>query len=151
MIGELREIFIISKLREIHEKHRITDGSGNVSAHTRSAITITKEWQDEVYKELTIRIEDKVSPSNNEKIDIVDRTNRTAYELKVSGKNAHHEFFKDLAKALTYNINHAENQLQKLVFISEDGGIESLKKRIDPKFLEMIEKSHKLSVELISI
>ncbi len=122
-----------------------------MSAHTRSAITITKEWQDAVCNK-TIRSEVKVlSPSNNEKIDIVDCTNRTAYELKVSGKNAHHEFFKDLVKALTYNINHEENQLQKLVFISEDGGIKSLEKRIDPKFLEMIEKSHKLSVELISI
>ncbi|KAA0446113.1 MAG: hypothetical protein FXV80_00435 [Candidatus Thioglobus sp.] len=139
---------MIDKLREIHREHRITNG--NVSAYTRSAITITKEWQDAVCNK-TIRSEVKVSPSNNEKIDIVDRTNRTAYELKVSGKNAHHEFFKDLVKALTYNINHEENQLQKLVFISEDGGIESLKKRIDPKFLEMIEKSHKLSVELISI
>ncbi len=139
---------MIDRLRKIHREHRITDGSGNVSAHTRSAITITKEWQDAVCNESTIQSE--VS-TNNEKIDIVDFTNHTAYELKVSGKNAHHEFFKDLVKALTYNINHTEVQLQKLVFISEAGGIKSLKKRIDPKFLEMIEKSHKLSVELISI
>ena len=140
---------IIEALREIHAKHRLTDG--DVSAHTKSAQVITKEWQQSVCSG-NIRAEVKVSPFGNEKIDIVDLSKNEAYELKVSGKNTHHEFYKDLIKVLTYN-EYAESnkKLSKLIFISELDGIKSLEGRLDKKLLSMLKNTHELSVELVSI
>ena len=108
---------IIDSIREIHPRHRL--GSSDVSGHTKSAQTITKEWQKAVQNE-SVLAEVPVSPKNNEKIDIVDFASGTAYELKVSGKNVHHEFFKDVFKVLTFNeYQDVNGRLGKLVFISE--------------------------------
>ena len=140
---------IIESLKEIHSNHRLSDG--DVSSHTKSAQIITKEWQKAVCND-SIRGEVAVSPENSEKIDIVDFPKRIAYELKVSGKNTHHEFYKDLIKVLTYNEYQRENEkLNKLIFISELNGIKSLEKRLDLKFLAMLKNTHDLSVELVSI
>jgi len=140
---------IIAALKEIHAKHRLSEG--DVSAHTKSAQIITKEWQASVCNE-SILSEVPVSPENAEKIDLVDITNHVAFELKVSGNNTHHEFYKDLIKVLTYNeYQNNNNKLIKLVFISESKGIKSLSNRLDTKFLTMLKNTHRLSVELISI
>ncbi|QDU47945.1 hypothetical protein [Gimesia panareensis] len=140
---------IIEALREIHAKHRLNDG--DVSAHTKSAQRITKEWQNAVCSS-QLRPEVRVSHSNNEKIDIVDLSNLIAYELKVSGKNTHHEFYKDLIKVLTYN-EYADpgKKLKRLVFVSELSGINSLQGRLDKKFIQMLKNTHGLSIELVSI
>ena len=77
---------------------------------------------------------------------------KTAYELKASGKNTHHEFYKDLVKVLTYNeYQVSEDRLTKLVFISEETGIRSLRVRLDDMFLKMLESKHMLSIELVAI
>jgi hypothetical protein len=140
---------IIDALREIHAKHRL--GDGDVSAHTKSAQVITKEWQKTVCSG-SIQAEVKVSPVSNERIDIVDLSKHEAYELKVSGKNTHHEFYKDLIKVLTYNEYAESNErLNKLIFISELNGIKSLEGRLDEKILSMLENTHGLSIELVGI
>jgi len=140
---------IIEELRKIHVKHRLADG--DVSAHTKSAQVITKEWQQSVCSG-NIKAEVKVSPLGNEKIDIVDLSKNEAYELKVSGKNTHHEFYKDLIKILTYNeYAESDKKLNKLIFISELNGIKSLEGRLDKKLLSMLKNKHELSVELVSI
>ena len=55
-------------------------------------------------------------------------------------------------KILTYNEYQSENEkLNKLIFISELSGINSLKNRLDSKFLVMLKKTHELSIELVSI
>ena len=72
--------------------------------------------------------------------------------IKVSGKNTHHVFYKDLIKVLTYNEYQTENEkLNKLIFISEMSGIKSLENRLDSMFLAMLKNKHGLSVELVSI
>ncbi len=140
---------IIESLKEIHSNHRLSDG--DVSSHTKSAQIITKEWQKAVCG-AAIQSEVSVSPENNERIDIIDHSTNTAYELKVSGKNTHHEFYKDLVKVLTYNEYQAvESRIIKLVFISESAGIKSLTGRLDSKFMTMIGNNHGLSIELVEI
>ncbi|WP_133596023.1 MULTISPECIES: hypothetical protein [Pseudomonadota] len=140
---------IVEALRKIHLRHRLQEG--DVSAHTKSAQVITKEWQAAVCANDVLG-EVRVSRANNERIDVVDLKTKTAYELKVSGKNTHHEFYKDLVKVLTYNeYQIAENRLTKLVFISEETGIRSLMGRLDEMFLKMLESKHKLSIELVAI
>lgn len=143
------ELMIIETLRAVHLKHRLHEG--DVSAHTKSAQTITKEWQAAVCNESVVS-EVRVSKANNERIDVVDLDTKTAYELKVSGKNTHHEFYKDLVKVLTYNEYQAPAQrLTKLVFISEEAGIRSLQARLDVLFLKMLKSKHSLHIELVGI
>ncbi len=140
---------IIETLRNIHRKYRLKDG--DVSTHTKSAQKITKEWQAIVCTEL-IKSEVSVSPENNEKIDLVDLKEKVAYELKVSGKNTHHEFYKDIVKILTYNeYKPNESKITKLVFISEPSGIKSLQGRLDNRFIKLMESVHNLVFELVSI
>ena len=91
-----------------------------------------------------------VSPENNEKIDVIDLSTKTAYEVKVSGKNTHHEFYKDMAKVLTYN-EYTEVKISKLIFLSESEGISSLEKRLDSRFVSLMKRKHHIEFELISI
>ena len=138
---------IIDKLREIHKNYRLI--KGNVSEHTKSAQRITKEWQVAV-KSNYVFVEVSISPNNNGKIDVVDISTKVAYELKVSGKNPQHEFYKDIAKILIYNEYH-QDRLRKLIFISEPNGINSLEKSLDSKFRDIMKRKHELEFELISI
>jgi len=140
---------IVETLRKIHLQHRLQEG--DVSAHTKSAQVITREWQAAVCNDGVVG-EVRVSRANNERIDVVDLQTKTAYELKVSGKNTHHEFYKDLIKVLTYNEYRVEEEkLKKLVFISEETGIRALRGRLDKMFLKMIESKHMLSIDLVAI
>lgn len=140
---------IIESLRTIHKKHRLSEG--DVSLHTKSAQHITREWQKAVCKG-DVKAEVEVSPENNERIDIVDHSGNVAYELKVSGKNTHHEFYKDLIKVLTYNeYQPNDKRISKLVFISESSGIKSLSRRLDSKFIKMLSSSHGLTIDFVSI
>ncbi len=140
---------IIESLRKIHKKHRLA--KADVSVHTKSAQKITNDWQEAVCG-AAIQSEVSVSPENNERIDIIDHSTNTAYELKVSGKNTHHEFYKDLVKVLTYNEYQAvKSRVCKLVFISELAGIKSLTGRLDSKFMTMLGNNHGLSIELVEI
>ena len=157
-----REKIILDALRKAHKKYRINK-IDTVSKHTKSAQAITKKWQGEVIEnnefkgKNTIKIEAKVkgenntNKDNNEKIDLVDLEENKAYELKVSGKNCHHEFYKDLIKVITYNLYHKGNELKKLIFISEDFGIEKLVSRLDKKLIYEIKCKHDIVIELVAI
>ena len=152
-----RKQTILNALRDAHEQHRIIK-IATVSEHTKSAQTITKKWQGEVIEnnefkdKNTLEIEAEVSKDNNEKIDLVDLEEKTAYELKVSGKNCHHEFYKDLIKVITYNLYKKKNQkLEKLIFISEGFGIEKLKGRLDKKLIYEMKCKHNIVIELVAI
>lgn len=139
---------VIATLEPIHRKYRLK--IGNVSEHTKSAQRITKDWQYALSK-LGFLTEVSVSQTNKEKIDVVDKKKRIAYELKVSGRNTHHEFYKDLAKVLTYNEYHEDAPLRLFVFISEADGIKSLSRRLDEKFVSMIERIHGVVIRLVAI
>jgi len=73
----------------------------------------------------------------NEKIDLIDHSVRVAYEMKVSGKNADHEFYKDIFKVLIYN-QHRAKKLKGLVFITEQDGAAKLNKRLGKAVQELL-------------
>jgi hypothetical protein len=75
-----------------------------------------------------INAEVPICNNAKEKIDIVDFSTQTAYELKVSGKNVEHEFYKDIFKVITFNNNKPKKRLSTFVFISEEEGIKKLKR-----------------------
>ncbi len=95
-------------------------GSNNVSDNTRNAQAISKAWRSAVHEIDPDRyqIEALVDPALDQKIDILDTELHTAYEFKVSGKNATAEFYKDIVKIILWN-QKRKKPVHRLVFITE--------------------------------
>lgn len=96
-------------------------GSDNVSDNTRNAQQIAKNWRAKVSSidPDRFQIEVIVAPDLDQKIDIVDVSTATAFEFKVSGKNATSEFYKDVVKVILWN-QKRPRPLKALVFITEE-------------------------------
>ncbi len=99
---------------------RLTDSVG-VSEHTKNAQAIAKAWRAAVLDldPDRFQIEAMVAPELDQKIDVVDFEAASAYEFKVSGKNAWAEFYKDIVKVIIWN-EKRKKKLRKLVFITEE-------------------------------
>jgi hypothetical protein len=96
-------------------------GSSDVSENTENAQAIAKSWRSAVY-ELDpdrFQIEAMVAPDLDQKIDVVDLETASAYEFKVSGKNAPGEFYKDIVKVIIWN-QKRKRKLSSLVFITDE-------------------------------
>jgi hypothetical protein len=100
---------------------RVRDSS-DVSENTKNAQAIAKSWRKAVFQLGSDRfqLEALVTAELGEKIDIIDTETASAYEFKVSGKNAWAEFYKDVVKVLMWNDKRAK-KLARLVFITEEG------------------------------
>ena len=118
---------IVSLAREAHKLH--WRATSDESTGDKQSTAVTKHWQHSVSRldPESIRVEVPIGKGAKERIDLVNDRDLTAYELKTSGKNPHHEFFKDIFKVITYNHNH-EKKIHTLVFITEPSGIKRLKK-----------------------
>lgn len=118
---------ILQLARKAHRSH--WRATSDESTGDRQATAVTKAWQENASRlaPSSVHPEVPIGGDAKERIDLVDDRDLTAYELKNSGKNPHHEFFKDIFKVITYNHNHAV-KLRTLVFITELAGIERLKK-----------------------
>jgi len=101
-------------------KLRLQDNN-DVSANTKNAQAIAKTWRSLVHDLDPNRylIETMVTPSLDQKVDVVDTTAGTAYEFKVSGKNATAEFYKDVVKVIIWN-EKRKSKLSRLVFITDE-------------------------------
>jgi len=118
----------------------------NVSASTRESQAISKEWQRRVRATDGDRFatEVRVSEDFRERIDLIDRLSATAYEMKVSGKNPTHEFFKDVFKVLEYNVSGGGG-IKCLVFITDRAGVARLQGGLSRSLLT---NSHDLGFEI---
>jgi len=141
---------VVTPLKNLYTKYR--SDNLNVSEHTKSAQAITKKWQEEVCNE-SIQREVEICKDSPEKIDIIDFDNKIAFELKVSGKNIKHEFYKDLFKVLAFNENNEDRRISRFVFISEHNGIDQLENSIlFQQTLKLIEKYKTLDkIQLVRI
>jgi hypothetical protein len=95
--------------------------SNNVSENTKNAQAIAKAWRSTIYAKDPDRyqIEVVVAPDLDQRIDVLDTETDTAYEFKVSGKNATAEFYKDIVKVIIWNERH-KRKITGLVFITEE-------------------------------
>lgn len=93
--------------------HRL-QGNSDVSDNTRNAQAIAKIWRAEVSRinPQRYQIEMLVAPDLDQRIDVLDFETDTAYEFKVSGKNAAAEFYKDVVKAIVWNRKHPKPLLR---------------------------------------
>ena len=99
---------------------RIRD-SKDVSENTKNAQAIAKAWRGAVHRldPDRFQIEAMVAPELDQKIDVIDPETASAYEFKVSGKNAWAEFYKDVVKVIMWN-EKRNKKLSTLVFITEE-------------------------------
>lgn len=100
----------------------------NVSNQTIKSVSVTKLWQEKVielnsqrYQKEYVVLPDK---KTNLKIDIVDLELKIAYELKVSAKNPHHEFYKDIFKIALANKD--VQRFKKMFFCVQESGRKQL-------------------------
>ena len=79
-------------------------GVATVSDHTRNAQQIATVWKKTcvAFDESRIGYEVPISPEIDQRLDILDRQEMCAYEFKVSGKNAHSEFYKNVVKVILF-------------------------------------------------
>ncbi len=127
---------------------RLRDSS-DVSDNTRNAQAIAKAWRTAVYELDPDRyqIEALVAPDLDQKIDVLDTATNTAYEFKVSGKNATGEFYKDIVKVIVWN-RKRKRLIGKLVFITEkEWGRKYLETPMPREYMKHLE-SHGFVVEV---
>lgn len=118
---------IVRLAQEAHRKHWVS--TSDESTGDKQAAAVTSTWQQAAQQLLgeRVRVEVPVAPRLRDRIDIVDIADETAFEFKVSGKNPHHEFYKDIFKVIVYNAEH-EPKLSCFVFVTEEYGAERLRK-----------------------
>lgn len=114
----------------------------------KQANAITKAWQNSV-KTDHIKPEVQVDENISEKIDVIDFSTSTAYEMKVSGKNPHHEFYKDIFKVIIYN-QQRDKKVNRLVFLTEKDGADRLRKGLG-KAVIALAATYNLVIEVVGI
>lgn len=137
---------IVEAAKVAHEQH--WQATSDESTGDRQASAVTKAWQAAVASK-AVRVEVPVADDLNEKIDVVDFSTATAYEMKVSGKNPHHEFYKDIFKVIVYNQHHGK-KLERLVFITEKDGANRLNKGLGKAVMESGDQ-YGMSITVIGI
>ena len=137
---------IIKAAQLAHKEHwrRTSDES----AGDKQATSATKSWQNKVISQ-NVCCEVQIADNLKERIDVIDLSECTAYELKVSGKNPHHEFYKDIFKVIVYNQNHS-NKINQFVFLTEKEGADKLNKGMGKEVMQSIH-AYDFSVKVIEI
>lgn len=139
---------IIDAARRAHRDHwqqTSDEGEGD-----RMATAVTEAWQNAVVSPPDVDAEVPVSETLRERIDLIDRTEATAYEMKVSGKNADHEFYKDIFKVWVYNRENRP-RLERFVFISEASGIDRLTRGLPSVVTDESRELLGFSIELVPV
>ena len=113
---------IVQAAEAAHKQH--WQATSDESTGDKQATAVTRAWQRAIESE-DVQVEVPVADHLGERLDAVDLATATAYEMKVSGKNPHHEFYKDIFKVIVYNQHH-ERKLERLVFITEEMGADRL-------------------------
>ena len=86
---------IIELAREAHQLHWML--TGDAGQGDRRATQVTRLWQQTAKGEFPHLIDEfPIEYGCNEKIDLFDPRDLTAYELKVSPNNSHFEFYRDV-------------------------------------------------------
>jgi len=137
---------IIKAARVAHG--RLWRATSDESTGDKQATAVTVAWQKSVTSK-DVKSEIRIEENLNEKIDVVNFSNATAYEMKTSGKNAGHEFYKDIFKVLIYNQHH-DKKLERLVFITEKEGIARLNKGLG-KAISKFVKQCNIDITLVEI
>jgi hypothetical protein len=132
---------IMVKIKDILSKNFID--KANVSDRTKEAQQLLKQLEKDLSIN-TLSFEEPVKGADNEKFDIFDAEAQTVYEIKLSGKNIGHEYYKDLFKVLVHN-KSATLKIKRFVFVTEKNALIKFRSK---KLLSQIELLLKPEFEL---
>lgn len=132
--------------RDAHWAQGDDEGRGD-----RMAITVTQNWQEQIGKLTDISTEVPVYDTAQSRIDVVDAKTKTAFELKVTQNNPHHEIYKDIAKVLVYNESNPSKKLKRLVFITGNDAARRLQRGFHAKAIEVMRKNLALAIDIVGI
>lgn len=123
---------------------KLRSTTGSVSEFTKNAQAIAKDWIKRCWELDPNRLsfEETIHPDFNERPDLLDKQEMTAYEFKVSGKNAQNEFYKDIVKIVVWNGLKPQNKIKKFVFITEQSGSKHLDKKFIETYINMLAKEN---------
>ncbi|MPN48616.1 hypothetical protein SDC9_196226 [bioreactor metagenome] len=141
-----RENEIIEWARKSYHDHwdpeEKDEGKGD-----KNSIKVHKAWQKECLSLPSFECEKKVAKIS-QKFDVFDSISSTVYELKTSGNNSDHEFYKDLFKVLVHNKN-SEQKIKRFIFLTEQKGIKALRRKMPHEIKVMLEQD--FSIRLVSL
>lgn len=140
---------IVELAREAHQLHWAM--TGIESEGDRRATRVTTTWQRNVVKLFgpTLVPEFPIGDGFGERIDLVDKQDLVAYELKVSPNNTHFEFYRYIFKVIIARDN-ALAGLNHFVFITPEIGARKLERGLARAVIEHA-ASMRLRVEVRSI
>jgi len=141
---------VIEVARKAHKQ--FWKATSDESTGDKQATAVVSAWQRQVLSRdsATYKKEVPIFAGSRVRIDLIDLADGVAYEIKASGKNPHHEFFKDIFKVITYN-HQNRDKINKLVFLSEKQGIEKLKQNDLAKAVVESSKDFGVEIELASL
>jgi hypothetical protein len=125
MINQDRLRLVHTAARKAHAQN--WGANATVSIATKKSQTITLLWQAELALQADSGFAAEYPVGGaNERFDLVDVIDRTVYELKVSGNNPHHEFYKDIFKVFIHNRNAPHDAFQHFVFFTTASAVRKL-------------------------
>ena len=135
---------VLQCLTETHNE--LWENGKDVGLQTKSSSKVTKVWQEKLLLIDAIRFipEYKVG---GYKIDLADMKERIAYELKVSPKNPHHEFYRDVFK-IVY-ANSLDRKFDRFVFCCP--AISVVKLGALAVFVKSLSKQLSLQIDIFQI
>ncbi len=103
----------------------------------RRAARVTATWQHDVLSRFGSDLvpEFPIGEGFGERIDLVDRQELVAYELKVSPNNTHFEFYRDIFKVIVARDN-ALPGLDHFIFITPEIGARKLQRGLARAVIE---------------
>ena len=135
---------VLQCLTETHNE--LWENGKDVGLQTKSSSKVTKVWQEKLLLIDEIRFipEYKVG---GYKIDLADTKERIAYELKVSPKNPHHEFYRDVFK-IVY-ANSIDRKFDRFVFCCP--AVSVVKLGALAVFVKSLSKQLNLNIDIFQI
>lgn len=108
-------------------------------------------WQNHCRGYTGIEVEYRTSDINGQKLDVFNKLSKSAFELKVSGKNLNHEVYKDICKAATHNLTYPENKIARLYFISVRKYIDALNRNFSILLKDSFKVNYGVEIKFQSI
>jgi len=116
--------------------------TNEVPETTKRAHRLTLLWQSEfpLLKGWTCFKHEYSVAGLREKFDLVDVEDRVVYELKTSGNNASHEFYKNVFKVIVHNTNAPDDRFDHLIFLVPTKGATALNRGLGWEVQRMSER-----------
>jgi hypothetical protein len=130
------------------------DWSSDEAIANRYEEQVARAWRDALERKYPGRLDFEVEPVPGERrsrIDAVDFVQGIAYEFKVSGKNPHHRFFRDLWKVVALNAQPGGARVQRLVFVVGSPGARELGDAFTSRVRDVAAQALGIEVEIVGV